>query len=130
MQSIQGTFFIQLKPQAAHSEIEAAKIGRQIFDKQFHGDLEASSQGEMLSCMGNAQGSAGYVAIERVKGSLQGKQGSFALMHIGSMTRGEKELKIQVISDSGTEELVGLKGCMDIQILDGQHFYSFEFDFN
>lgn len=129
MNKIQGAFSIQLKPQAASSGLENASIGRQIFDKQFRGDLEATSQGEMLSCMGHVQGSAGYVAIERVTGTLQGKQGSFALMHMGTMTRGEKGLKIHVIPDSGTEELQGLQGNMDIQILDGQHFYEFEFHF-
>jgi hypothetical protein len=129
MNKIQGAFSIQLKPQAASIGLENASIGRQIFDKQFRGDLEATSQGEMLSCMGHVQGSAGYVAIERVTGTLQGKQGSFALMHMGTMTRGEKGLKIHVIPDSGTEELQGLQGNMDIQILDGQHFYNFEFRF-
>ena len=129
MNKIQGAFSIQLKPQAASSGLENASIGRQIFDKQFRGDLEATSQGEMLSCMGHVQGSAGYVAIERVTGTLQGKQGSFALMHMGTMNRGEKGLKIHVIPDSGTEQLQGLQGNMDIQILDGQHFYEFEFHF-
>jgi hypothetical protein len=129
MNKIQGAFSIQLKPQVASIGLENASIGRQIFDKQFRGDLEAMSQGEMLSCMGHVQGSAGYVAIERVTGTLQGKQGSFALMHMGTMTRGEKGLKIHVIPDSGTEELQGLQGNMDIQILDGQHFYNFEFRF-
>jgi hypothetical protein len=129
MNKIQGAFSIQLKPQAASIGLENASIGRQIFDKQFRGDLEATSQGEMLSCMGHVQGSAGYVAIERVTGTLQGKQGSFALMHMGTMTRGEKGLKIHVIPDSGTEELQGLQGNMDIQILDGQHLYEFDFHF-
>ena len=129
MNKIQGAFSIQLKPQAASIGLENASIGRQIFDKQFRGDLEATSQGEMLSCMGHVQGSAGYVAIERVTGTLQGKQGSFALMHMGTMNRGEKGLKIHVIPDSGTEQLQGLQGNMDIQILDGQHFYEFEFHF-
>jgi hypothetical protein len=129
MNKIQGAFSIQLKPQAASGGVENANIGRQIFDKQFRGDLEATSQGEMLSCMGHVQGSAGYVAIERVTGNLQGKQGSFALMHMGTMTRGEKGLKIHVIPDSGTDQLQGLQGSMDIQILDGQHFYNFEFRF-
>jgi hypothetical protein len=127
MNTIKGKFSIQLKLQAASHGLENASIGRQIFDKQFHGELDAISQGEMLSCMGNVQGSAGYVAIERVTGNLQGKQGSFALMHIGTMTRGDKSLKIHVIPDSGTDELQGLQGTMDIQILDGQHFYEFEF---
>jgi len=96
-------------------------------DKQFHGDLEATSKGEMLSAMTDTKGSAGYVAIERVTGKLQGRSGSFVLQHTGTMTRGEPQLTITVVPDSGSGQLVGLTGKMTIKITDGKHFYDFEY---
>jgi hypothetical protein len=81
----------------------------------------------MLSAMGNVQGSAGYVAIERVTGTLHGKRGSFVLQHTGTMDRGAPSLSIHVVPDSGTEELVGLTGSMQIQIEQGKHFYTFDY---
>lgn len=127
MPLITGRFDLTLTPQAPAPGLESAQLGRQIFDKQFQGDLDARSLGEMLSAQGTAAGSAGYVAIERVTGALQGKKGSFVLMHTGTMARGVRQLTVQVVPDSGTQELTGLSGQMDIQITNGQHFYSFEF---
>jgi hypothetical protein len=96
-------------------------------DKQFHGALEATSQGEMLAARTEEKGSAGYVAIERVSGSLQGCKGTFLLQHSGIMDRGEGQLSIVVIPDSGTGELHGLRGRMDIIITDGKHEYELEY---
>jgi hypothetical protein len=127
MPHITGNFNVTLTPQAAAPGIEAAQLGRQTLDKQFHGDLEAHSLGEMLASISPVQGSAGYVAIERVNGTLQGKQGAFVLMHTGTMNRGERQLTVQVVPDSGTGELTGLSGLMDIQITNGQHGYSFDY---
>ncbi|MFZ6875901.1 DUF3224 domain-containing protein [Undibacterium sp. Di27W] len=127
MQHITGKFDVKLNPQAAAPGIEDARLGRMTIDKQFHGDLQAHSLGEMLSAMGEIKGSAGYVAIERVSGTLLGKKGSFVLMHTGTMNRGQPQLTIQVVPDSGTEELTGLSGTMGIDIKDKQHFYSFDF---
>lgn len=127
MPHITGNFNVTLTPQAAAPGIEAAQLGRQTLDKQFHGDLEAHSLGEMLAAISPVQGSAGYVAIERVNGTLQGKQGAFVLMHTGTMNRGERQLTVQVVPDSGTGELTGLSGLMDIQITNGQHGYSFDY---
>ena len=126
-QQVNGKFEVKLSPQAAAPGIEAAKLGRMTIDKQFHGDLQAHSLGEMMSAMGEIKGSAGYVAIERVTGTLLGKKGSFVLMHTGIMNRGQPQLTIQVVPDSGTDELTGISGTMAIDIKEGQHFYSFDF---
>jgi len=96
-------------------------------DKQFHGDLEGTSKGQMLSAMGSIKGSAGYVAMERVTGTLKGRSGSFVLQHSGTMTRGEPRLVVSVVPDSGTGELVGLAGTLTIKIAEGRHSYDFEY---
>jgi len=117
-----GTFEVKLTPQ----EIGAG-LGRMAIDKTFKGDLEATSQGEMLSAMGEVKGSAGYVAIERVTGKLGGKSGSFVLQHSGTMDRGAPTLVVTVVPDSGTGELAGISGKMDIRITAEGHFYDFEY---
>lgn len=96
-------------------------------DKQFHGDLEATSKGEMLTAGTSVKGSAGYVAIERVSGTLGSRGGTFVLQHTGTMTRGAPQLTITVVPDSGTGQLVGLVGKMGIKIENGKHFYDFEY---
>lgn len=122
-----GNFVVKLTPQLPAPGIEQANLGRMTIDKQFHGDLEATSLGEMLSAMGQVQGSAGYVAIERVTGMLHGKQGSFALQHRGVMDRSVPELSVTVVPDSGTDALTGLSGSMQIKIEDGKHYYIFDY---
>jgi len=96
-------------------------------DKRFHGDLVGTSRGQMLTAGTDVKGSAGYVAVERVTGALQGRSGTFALQHSGTMTRGAPELTITVVPDSGTGELAGLEGKMAIRIEGGQHFYDLEY---
>jgi hypothetical protein len=96
-------------------------------DKQFHGDLEATSKGEMLTAGTGVPGSAGYVAIERVDGTLHGRGGTFVLQHSGTMTRGAPQLTITVVPDSGAGQLAGLAGRMAITIADGKHTYDFEY---
>jgi hypothetical protein len=123
-----GAFAVKLAPQPAAPGIEAANLGRMTIDKQFRGDLAASSLGEMLSAMGQVPGSAGYVAIERVTGSLHGKRGSFVLQHHGIMNRAVPQLSVMVVPDSGTDQLTGLSGTMQILIEDGRHSYVFEYD--
>ncbi len=120
-----GPFEVKLAPQKADNpQAEGAGHGRMSIDKRFQGDLEATSQGEMLSFMSATKGSAGYVAIERVTGSLAGRHGSFMLQHSGTMNRGAPELSITVVPDSGTGELTGLSGSMKIVITpDGKHSY-------
>lgn len=123
-----GHFEVKLAPQPATPDIESANLGRMTIDKQFQGDLQANSLGEMLSAMGQVQGSAGYVAIERVTGSLHGKQGSFVLQHHGIMNRGVPQLSVIVVPDSGAGELTGLTGSMQIRIEEGRHSYIFDYE--
>jgi hypothetical protein len=118
-----GTFEVNLVPQKP--EAEGANLGRMSIDKHFQGDLQATSKGEMLSAMGEVKGSAGYVAIELVSGSLHGRKGTFVLMHTGTMTRGVAQLSVTVVPDSATTELAGLGGSMAIKIEEGKHFYDF-----
>jgi hypothetical protein len=121
-----GTFEVKLKPQTEEN-VGDQTIGRMSIDKQFHGDLEAVSKGQMLAVQGEVKGSAGYVAMERVSGTLAGHSGSFALQHTGTMNRGVSGLSVKVVPDSGTGELVGLSGKMNIIIADGKHSYEFEY---
>lgn len=120
-----GTFEVKMTPQTPEDKTEG--FGRMTIDKQFHGDLEGTSKGEMLSAGTEVKGSAGYVAIEKVSGTLQGRSGTFVLQHSGTMTRGTPELTITVVPDSGTGQLVGLAGKMTIKITDGKHSYDFEY---
>lgn len=121
-----GTFDVKLTPQT-NEPAEDANLGRMLIDKQFHGDLAATSKGQMLSAMTAVKGSAGYVAIEKVSGALHGRTGSFVLQHSGTMTRGTPGLSITVVPDSGTNQLAGLTGKMTINIVEGKHFYEFEY---
>ena len=126
-----GPFDVKLAPAALafDDSDEGAARGRMSLDKQYHGDLEAASKGEMLTAMTATQGSAGYVAIEKVVGTLAGRQGTFALQHFATMTRGTPRLEIIVVPDSGTGDLAGLGGTMKIVIAEGgKHFYEFEYD--
>ena len=124
-----GTFDVKLNPLLPYNNTtEGAKLGRMSIDKHFHGDLAATSQGEMLSAMTETNGSAGYVAIERVSGKLHGRSGSFVLQHNATMTRGEPYLNIIVVPDSGSGELAGLSGTMNIIIADGRHSYEFTYE--
>lgn len=122
-----GTFEVKLTPQPADAYADGGSLGRLTIDKQFHGDLEATSQGQMLSAMTPVQGSAGYVAIERVSGTLAGRRGTFVLQHTGTMTRGAPQLAVSVVPDSGTGELAGLSGTMTIDATGGRHAYEFTY---
>ena len=122
MMHAKGPFEVKLSPQATD-----APLGRMSIDKQFHGDLEATSKGEMLAAQSVVKGSAGYVAIEQVTGTLQGRHGTFFLQHSGTMDRSVAQLTVTVIPDSGTDELEGLAGKMSIDIADGKHLYDFEY---
>ncbi|MBE8715833.1 DUF3224 domain-containing protein [Cellvibrio polysaccharolyticus] len=124
-----GEFQVKLQPMDSYAKgTEGINIGRMSIDKTFSGDLVATSQGEMLSAMTTVKGSAGYVAIEQVSGSLSGKQGSFVLQHFGTMNQGKDRLVLEVIPDSGSGELKGLSGKMLIKIENGKHFYEFDYE--
>ena len=122
-----GTFEVTTTPQPPYDTAEGATLGRVSISKQFRGDLEASSTVEMLSAITAVKGSAGYVAIERVAGTLHGRTGSFVLQHTGTMTRGLAELTVSVVPDSGTGELKSISGKMTIDIVDGKHLYNFDY---
>jgi Protein of unknown function (DUF3224) len=122
-----GTFEVKLSPLTLNNNTADASLGRLDIDKQFLGDLVATSRGEMLSAGTAVKGSAGYVAIERVSGTLQNRAGSFVLHHMGTMNRGEPKLEIVVVPDSGTDGLTGLSGTMTIKIEGGVHTYEFEY---
>jgi hypothetical protein len=122
-----GTFEVQVKPLAHEDSSADAMLGRMSLDKQFQGDLQGIGKGQMLTAGTAVKDSAGYVAIERVSGTLNGRKGSFTLQHSGTMTHGEFQLNISVVPDSGTEELTGISGRFMITITEGKHFYDFEY---
>ncbi|MEO7014444.1 MAG: DUF3224 domain-containing protein [Dokdonella sp.] len=122
-----GTFNVSLNPLDLNEVGEGETRGRISINKTFHGDLEAISIGEMLSAMTEVKGSAGYVAMERVVGSLQGRQGSFVLQHSGTMDRGTPTLSVTVVPDSGTAALTGLRGSLNITIREGVHCYGLDY---
>ncbi|MCA9952788.1 MAG: DUF3224 domain-containing protein [Anaerolineales bacterium] len=124
-----GTFEVKLIPLTQDDEFEDDNLGRMTIDKQFFGDLEAISKGQMLSAMTAVEGSASYVALERVSGTLHGRSGSFVLQHNGTMTRGAGQLSVTVVPDSATGELAGLTGTLEIEISEGKHFYTFVYSF-
>jgi hypothetical protein len=121
-----GEFEVQLKPMSTHAA-EDATLSRMSIDKQFSGDLVGTSKGEMLAAMGGVKTSAGYVAIERVTATLDGKHGTFVLQHSSTMTRGVPIQNITVVPDSGTGDLAGITGSMAIRIENKKHFYDFDY---
>jgi uncharacterized protein DUF3224 len=122
-----GMFEVKLTPQADAGGTDAG-LGRMSLEKQFHGDLEGTSKGFMLSSAATiVKGSGGYVAMERVTGTLKGRTGSFVLQHSGTMTRGAPQLSVTVVPDSGTGQLEGLTGTMTIKIDEGKHSYDLEY---
>ncbi|MEP6990930.1 MAG: DUF3224 domain-containing protein [bacterium] len=123
-----GTFDVTLAPQDTEGYSGDGTLGRMTIDKRFHGDLEGTSRGQMLTASGSVKTSAGYVAIERVTGSLHGRTGSFALMHTGTMNRGVPGLVIAVVPDSGTDALEGLAGSFTIIRAGGAHSYEFDYE--
>ena len=127
MPSAAGTFAVTMSPEPPYDVNEGASIGRVSIKKQFAGDLEGSSTVEMIGARSEVKGSAGYVAIERVNGTLHGRAGTFVLQHSGTMTRGKGELSVSVVPDSGTGELKGLSGRMTIEIIEGKHLFGFEY---
>lgn len=122
-----GPFDVKMTPEAADTEGEGSALGRMAVAKTYHGDLEATARGTMLTAGTSVEGSAAYVAVERVTGTLHGRRGTFALQHMGTMTRGEPSLTIAVVPDSGTGELAGLAGKLAIVVVGGKHSYELEY---
>ena len=123
----EGTFDVKIIPQAAETAAAGEIIARMLLDKRFHGALDATSMGQMLAMRSKIAGSAGYVAMELVQGTLAGRVGSFVLQHSGSMNRGAATLSLTVVADSGTDALEGLDGSMQIIISEGTHIYKFDY---
>jgi len=122
-----GAFEVSLKPLPMDEEPGGEMLGRISIEKQFHGDLEGTSKGQMLTGGTAIKNSAGYVAIERVTGSLKGRNGSFILQHTGVMNRGAPSLVITIVPDSGTKQLEGIRGTMAIRIEGGKHSYELNY---
>jgi hypothetical protein len=122
-----GTFEVKLTPQGDGDKAEGSTLGRMSIAKQFHGDLDGTSKGEMLTAGTDVKNSAGYVAIERITGTLKGHAGTFVFQHSGTLTRGAPTQSITVVPDSGTGQLAGITGKMIITIVDGKHSYDFEY---
>ncbi|HEY4734952.1 MAG TPA: DUF3224 domain-containing protein [Gemmatimonadaceae bacterium] len=122
-----GPFEVTLKPLPMDEDPGNALLARMSIEKQFHGDLEATSKGQMLTGGTPIRNSAGYVAIERVTGSLKGRRGSFILQHSGTMNRGTPSLIITIVPDSGSEQLEGISGSMAIKIEGGKHSYDLNY---
>jgi Protein of unknown function (DUF3224) len=123
-----GTFDVRVAPQPADGHADGGTLGRMTIDKTYHGDLEGTAVGQMLSGMSPTEKTSGvYVAVERVTGTLAGRTGTFILHHTGVMDRGAQSLKITVVPDSGTDQLSGLTGTLAIDIRDGKHFYTFDY---
>ena len=129
-QVARGTFEVSIKPLPFEEAGDSENLGRMSIDKNISGDLTATTKGQMLTAMTDTQGSAGYVAIEQVTGSLNGHKGSFILQHSATMNRGEPSMRITVVPDSGSGELKGLVGDFKINIVDGKHFYEFSYHLN
>lgn len=122
-----GTFTVEMKSQAEPNAADGVSLGRMSLDKRFEGDLVATGKGEMLTALTPIKDSAGYVAIERVTGTLHGRRGSFVFQHTGTMDRESQQLSITVVPSSGTGALAGLSGNFKITITEGKHFYEFEY---
>ncbi|MFZ5889504.1 MAG: DUF3224 domain-containing protein [Myxococcota bacterium] len=123
-----GSFEVKMTAEPPYDVVDAVALARASFEKRFSGPLEATSHVQMLSARHGVESSGAYVAVERVTGTLLGRRGSFVLHHTGLMDRGVQSLVIKVVPDSGTGELIGLRGQMGIQITEGQHFYDFDFE--
>lgn len=122
-----GSFEVKILPDGEPQAEGGVALGRMTFEKAFSGDLAGTGKGTMLTAMTGTQGSAGYVAIERVTGTLHGKKGSFVLQHGGTMNRGAQNLSIAIVPDSGTGELSGIEGVFKLTIAEGKHLYELEY---
>jgi len=122
-----GTFTVEMTPQAEPDTADGVSLGRMSLGKRFEGDLVANGNGDMLTARTPIKGSAGYVAIERVTGTLQGRSGSFVFQHSCTMDQEGQQLSITVVPGSGTGALAGISGALKINITEGKHFYEFEY---
>ncbi len=122
-----GTFDVDLTPRSLEAPTFQEGAASMSLTKVLRGDLEGTSVGEMLAVRSDVDGSAGYVAMEMVTGSLHGRSGTFWLQHSSTMDRNAPTQSITVVPDSGTGDLDGLRGDFTISIVEGQHFYEFDY---
>jgi hypothetical protein len=128
MPTAHGYFEVTLTPQAAADHLAGTPLGRMHITKQFYGGLQAVARGEMLTAQTSIESSAGYVAVEQVEGTLEGRSGGFVLQHSGILDRGAQHLHVQIVPDSGTGTLVGIQGTLTIEIMeDGTHHYTLQY---
>jgi hypothetical protein len=129
MSHAKGAFDVKIAPLTLSDVAAGSALGRMSIDKQYHGDLEGTGKGEMLTAMSaDVKNSGTYVAVERVEGTLAGRKGTFCLQHLGIMNRGAQNLSIAIVPDSGTGELKGISGTLNIRIEEGgKHFYDLEY---
>lgn len=127
MARVSGEFEVKINPEPMSAVATESGLGRMSLDKRFHGPLDATGRGEMLAFMDRELMSGGYVAMELVQGTLDGKRGSFLLQHQGTMERGTPGLTVSVVADSGREQLAGLRGTLNIRIEGGKHYYDFDY---
>ncbi|MCK7592233.1 DUF3224 domain-containing protein [Pseudomarimonas salicorniae] len=126
-QTATGTFTVEMTPQPDADVVDGVTLGRMALSKQFSGDFSGTGKGQMLTAMTAEDGSAGYVAIERLTGSLHGHRGGFVLQHRGTMDRGARSLSIRIVPDSGTGELAGITGSFELDIREGVHHYTLHY---
>lgn len=127
MNTAKGTFNVTMQPPPRGEGVGRMAVGRMLLDKQFSGDFVGVGQGEMLSAGNPAAGSAGYVAIEHVRGTIGDQQGSFALQHVGVMHEGDSNLRIAIVPGSGTDDFTGIEGELKLDITGGVHHYTLEY---
>lgn len=127
MQTAKGTFEVTIIPQPYQDGAGDSSVGRMAIAKVFSGEMNGTGSGQMLAYRSSVPGSAGYVAMEKVQGTLNGRQGSFIMQHNGIMNRGESQLTIRIVPDSGTDQLTGIAGEMLLNIEQGKHYYEFRY---
>ena len=130
MPTARGPFTVDIKPDPPYLDEDGIKLNRNLVTKEYSGDVIGSAEAQMLAAYTGAPGSAGYVAIERFTGTVHGKSGSFVLQHSGLMNKGEGQLTVTIVPDSGTGELTGISGALEIHIEDGKHFYTLNYSFD
>ena len=128
MPTARGPMDVNMQPEPPFLEDSGLKLNRNAVSKTFYGDMAGTSEAQMLAAFTATPGSAGYVAIEHFTGSVNGKQGSFVMQHSGTMNRGDAQLAVSIVPDSGSGELTGISGTLDIENDEGQHSYVLDYD--
>ena len=128
MPTARGTFTVEINPDPPHHDQDGVKLNRNHVSKQYSGDVVGVAEAQMLAAYTDTPGSAGYVAIERFTGSVHGKSGAFVLQHNGVMNKGDAQLSVIIVPDSGTGELAGISGSLQIDVDEGQHSYTLAYE--